>query len=85
MNMNDYVYVRLNDHGRKIHRDNQHELSKFYPYTPPKEINGWARFQMWELMREFGRHVYNGCVMPFENTEIALTDPNARETDCEHK
>ncbi len=79
--MNDYVWVRLNDRGRDIHRQNFLALfgnlasGTSFEYEAPQAINGWSKFQLWVLMHEFGKHVYNGCIIPFEDTTISLTDP----------
>jgi hypothetical protein len=78
MNVNETVWVRLTDLGRSIHRKNHEEIFKGFnskpPYRAPIEINGWAGFQLWVLMREFGAQCGNGCSTPFE-TEIRLTAP----------
>jgi len=83
VNINDHVWVRLTPIGRAIHVKDHRELQLAYPnndipYTPPKEINGWSRFQLWSLMRQFGPFCYLGADLPFE-TEIRFTDPNAPE------
>ena len=86
MNMNDCVWVRLNAKGRKIHRQNFERLGiTTFDYTPPEETNGWSKFQLWVLMSEFGRHVYNGCELPFVDTTIALTDPNTSDGEVNER
>ena len=73
-NINDYVHVRLTPKGRQIHRANHDDLvAKIgglpLPYIPVVEnMEGWSRWQAWDLMRVFGPHLYNGCVLPFETT-----------------
>lgn len=74
-NVNDYVQVRLTDHGRKLHYREHEELAVVMrrygieqPYVEPKEVDGWSRWQAWELMRIFGRYLNNGCTPPFETT-----------------
>ncbi len=72
-NLNDYVYVQLNDLGREIHKDRYLKTfadSKFrIAYTPPVEdVNGWSKWQMHELMNTFGAHMYNGCNIPMNTT-----------------
>lgn len=68
-NINNKVRVKLTDRGRKIHFDNFKEL-KLFQYSPPKEDeDGWSEWQLWVLMQEFGKHLENGCNIPFE-TEI---------------
>jgi hypothetical protein len=80
MNFNDYCWVRLTDAGREIHKRLFDELRVHcsgLAYEPPPAINGWSRFQLWELMRDFGKHCYNGQMkLPF-GTEILFADPNS--------
>lgn len=75
ININDYVWVRLAEHGKNILQQQHQDLLNSLPeaaqkiigaYAPPPEKDGWSRFQLWELMNCFGRHVYNGCEMPFK-------------------
>lgn len=70
-NINGYVRVRLTDVGRAIHRQQHEALVAAYPriqfpYTPPSEIHGWSRWQLWQLMSLFGPSMYLGCDPPFE-------------------
>lgn len=70
-NINNYVRVKLNDHGRKICKDYHDDLfksSRMKPeYTPPVEDDdGWSKWQMWELMQKFGPHIYLGGEVPFD-------------------
>jgi hypothetical protein len=75
-NINEYVKVRLTDHGREIHRQSYDRLMeklrlnydyKPFRYTPPEEDDeGYSEWQLWVLMQEFGPHVYNGCKPCFE-------------------
>lgn len=62
-NINDYVRVKLTDHGRDVHYRNHmrmlegHTLKvqRSMPYRAPKEDdNGWSEWQLWRLMQEFG-------------------------------
>jgi hypothetical protein len=79
-NANDYVFVKLTDRGRKILKENHEKLfagpkATLYPYREPEtcaEFSGYCKFQLWELMREFGPYLYNGCEVPFE-TEMKMT------------
>lgn len=72
-NINHKVKVRLTDIGRTIHRKDFDQLGmKSLNYAPPEEDSrGWSEWQLWELMRLFGPHLYNGCCVPFE-TEIKI-------------
>lgn len=80
-NLNHSVFVKLTEHGRKIHRQAHADLNascggRLGPYSPPLEDNdGWSRWQLWELMHTFGPHVYNGCKAPIHTIirfEMAL-------------
>lgn len=73
-NINDYVQVRLTEHGRACLRKQYYELAVAYKgnppfaYSPPKEVDGWSRWQAWELMRDLGPHFSHGGDVPFETT-----------------
>jgi len=62
-NINDYVRVRLTDHGRQVHRQSHHDfwtsIGRPVPeYHPPREDeSGWSRWQLWQLMEAFGDHI----------------------------
>jgi len=81
-NVNDYVFVKLTDHGREVLRQlrvrrsllmsMQGIESVFELYPESTEFPGYTRFQMWELMSIFGEHCFNGAELVFE-TEIKLT------------
>jgi hypothetical protein len=79
MNINESVWVKLNDIGRQHHRS-QHErlLGKFsgrFPYSPPVEdAEGWSRWQLWDLMHTFGPILSIGSQVPFE-AEISFAKP----------
>lgn len=75
-NVNHYVRVRLNDHGRNIHRDywKPHTDALGHVYHPPEEdADGWSKWQMWELMQLYGQHMRNGSNVPF-NLEIEIVE-----------
>ncbi len=83
-NVNDYVRVRLNDHGRAIVREKHDELAAFikgrggafHEFRPTVEdADGWSRWQLWDLMHTFGPHIHLGARVPFETTiELASVD-----------
>lgn len=79
-NLNDSVWVRLNDRGREIHRSVWTDTMrgvKNWAYRPPVEVDGWSRWQLWVLMQDFGPSISLGTNPPFE-TEIRLSDPHAK-------
>ena len=74
-NINDHVCVRLNRFGRECLRKNYEALwadsrcVNAPAYTPPQEdAGGWSRWQAWQLMQDFGRHIAIGAPMPFDTT-----------------
>lgn len=76
-NINDYVWVRLTDRGREHHKKIWHSImGDDFPYNPPQEVNGWSKWQMWVLMRDFGSQIGNGRLLVFETT-ISLIDPSS--------
>lgn len=75
-NINDTVKVKLNDFGRAIHRDNWLASQRViwergvigFPYREPIEDDeGYSKWQMWDLMKQFGSHMYLGGMMPFDS------------------
>lgn len=71
LNANDYVRVRITDEGRRILRETHDRLFPHdtLEYREPHEENGWSEFCIWELMAQFGNHMYNGKRgLPFETT-----------------
>ena len=72
-NINNTVMVRLTEYGKAKHRESR---EKFYKqlgmnveYTAPKEDeDGWSKWQLWELMSEFGKYISLGGRVPFETT-----------------
>mgnify|MGYP001432822685 CR=1 FL=1 len=79
-NINHEVKVKLTKMGNAICKANHLKLYIHYPpnsvpvYIPPTEdADGWSTWQLWELMREFGEHMYNGAKVPFE-TEIEIIE-----------
>lgn len=69
-NANDYVRVKLTQHGRDLLKK-QHEalnaVSVYLPYRPPTEdSDGWSRWQLHRLMNHFGSHTGMGMPLCFE-------------------
>lgn len=83
-NINNNVKVKLTDFGRKVHRENINKTFEFIPkfrtdeyynqyYKPKEDKDGWSKWQMWDLMANFGPHIRLGGQVPFE-TEIEILD-----------
>lgn len=76
-NINDEIKVKLTEHGRSIlDKDVTNTLgmlkgfniSDYSPYHTDDE--GYTEFQLWDFMRIFGPHFWNGCPQIIENNEI---------------
>ena len=70
-NINNQVSIKLTDVGRELLIKQHDELfSHRSPrqYMPPKEVDGWSKWQLWEVMEAFGPFVSMGFVLPFEPT-----------------
>jgi len=74
-NINDYVFVKLTDRGREIHRIHYERVFPDHPdivYQEPEvDADGESKFQLWDLMTIFGEHMYLGCNPPIE-TDINI-------------
>ncbi len=76
-NINDKIKVKLTEHGRSIlNKDVTNtvgmlkgfNISDYSPYHTDDE--GYTEFQLWDFMRIFGSHFWNGCPQIIENNEI---------------
>lgn len=71
-NLNEYVRVKLTKRGHELleaqHRDLQAAVPAVGEYKPPKEEEGWSRWQLWDLMSKLGKHCIMGPPVPFETT-----------------
>jgi len=89
-NINGEVRVKLTDHGRWLHRKNHDDLMADWAargiptrldYTPPREdADGWSKWQMWVLMKEFGPHIFMGMDNPFD-LEVVFEVPEERHVE----
>jgi len=72
INMNDRVEVRLTDRGRYIFSHRNDDLNQLgiahFPQDKPKEVDGWFKCQLWELMQTFGPYIGMGFDTLFETT-----------------
>ncbi len=80
MNMNDTVRVKLNGKGLQILREHHEALRGRVPslaawQPPPQDGDGYTHFQLWQLMRAFGPHIYLGCEVPFDLDIRLQSDP----------
>jgi hypothetical protein len=74
-NANKFVRVKLTDFGRMAHRKNYDALMSMMPekaqraieyQAPTEDAHGWSRWQLWQLMRDFGPWIRMGGEAPFE-------------------
>ena len=80
-NVNETVRVKLTDHGREIHYRQWQAITPTLPYRPPVEDeDGWCKWQLWDLMSQFGAHVGLGMRMPFD-AAIEFPDPSPSGKD----
>lgn len=70
-NVNDYVRVKLTNHGRSVLRQQREALLKPYGLPvrlPEEDAAGWSTWQLWSLMQELGHTCGNGAPLTFEPT-----------------
>ena len=63
-NVNNYVWIRLTPFGKEIVKKWKEEIP--LRVIPEEDEDGWAQWQLWELMNTFGEYLYNGGTIPFE-------------------
>lgn len=76
-NINDCVKVKLTEKGKYIYYHQFDDMNVDILKRGGKPLNpielkyddeGYVEFQMWHLMEIFGKHLFNGCDIPFETT-----------------
>lgn len=81
-NINDKIKVKLTEHGKAILRnevaDTMRKLKNlnlpddYFPY--PEDEDGYTEFQLWNFMRIFGSHFWNGCPPILDTNKIIFID-----------
>lgn len=81
-NLNDYVKFKLTDHGKDIFYHQFDKLNEeilkergtlfIEPRFPEEDENGYTKMQLWQFMRLYGPHLWNGCEPPIFPTDIVL-------------
>jgi hypothetical protein len=66
-NINNNIRIKSTDYGKRIINQQQ------FPYLYEEDDEGWSDWQLWVVMFTFGKHMYNGAVLPFE-TEIEVLE-----------
>lgn len=107
-NINDRIKVKLTELGKSVlDKDVENTLSTstiktlisdktYYPYHIDKD--GYIEITLWDFMRIFGSHFWNGCPQIIENNEIIFLPKISQESaqimfdewvayaeDCLHK
>jgi len=72
-NINHYVFVRLTERGHQVHRRSYEQLGIPAPEIK-EDVDGWSRWQLWDLMSIFGASCFMGPKSPFETTIRIETD-----------
>jgi hypothetical protein len=75
MNINDEVWVKLTKAGKETYKKHFGQ-SRLKPLPLKETLDGWSKFQMWELMNYFGNECYNGSLPQFEKGILRFTPPN---------
>jgi hypothetical protein len=71
LNLNENVYVKLNEAGLVIYQKYWNEVS-FLTEVPKADEQGYHKFQLWVLMSIFGPSLSCGMIVPFEEAEIMV-------------
>lgn len=87
IDIDDFVWVRLTDEGRRVLREQHDALERAVPswvpneyIAPTEDADGWSRWPLWELMHKLGVLVHglqlnvSNRRLPFEPT-IRLEPP----------
>lgn len=73
-NINNYVWVKLTAHGKRLLLEQYEREMTESPYLrgklnlPEEDADGWSRWQLWGLMSDLGKHCVMGFEPPFETT-----------------
>lgn len=76
INLNQQCDVILTTHGAEVYNEYFRELHatcKLIELTN-KQAEDELSFQLWELMKIFGKHLYNGAENCFANNDISFND-----------
>lgn len=80
-NINDEIKVKLTEYGNSILEKDITDTAgmlkgfsypEYFPYHTDKD--GYIEFKLWDFMRIFGSHFYNGCSQIIEHNEIIFID-----------
>lgn len=80
-NINDEIKVKLTEYGNSILKKDVTDtlgmlkgfhISNYSPYHTDED--GYTIFQLWDFMRIFGSHFWNGCHQIIEHNAIIFID-----------
>lgn len=88
INLNDWVKVKLTDHGKDIYYHQYDELNEksvqlhgrnvIEPSMPKVDADGYTTFQLWCLIELYGPHMHMGRPLPFD-VNIVIEQKKAGE------
>lgn len=79
--MNNYVKVKLTEHGIMILKMRYAELTQDSAFFDEDDIegfelnldeDGYYRVQLWELMHQFGKNMCTGCAEVFDINDVII-------------
>ena len=83
LNINDMIKVKLNEVGLVIYVNRAKETNKKFeennikykcPIFPKRDDKGFVKFQLWDLMNLYGKHLELTLTSPFEDNKIYFED-----------
>jgi len=92
ININETVKVKLNEVGLAIYADSAKETNKKFeennvkckfPIYPKRDDKGYVEFQLWDLMKLYGKHLELTLMSPFEDNTIYFDDKVLAESEEE--
>ena len=87
-NINDVIKVKLNEVGLAIYSDRAKEINKKFEENnikyrssifPKRDDKGFVKFQLWDLMNLYGKHLELSLTSPFEDNKIYFEDDDLEE------
>ena len=78
INLNEVVKVKLTERGKEIHKKIHEDIRKEAPHLigeykgPIVDAEGYTKYQLWELMGDFGSQMFNGSPPCFEGNNIII-------------
>ena len=67
INLNDEIKVQLTEHGEEI-------LLKHYNWSEVIDKEGYRKFQLWDFINIYGKHIYHGSKQVIKNNIILITN-----------